>query len=540
MADKNAVDLKVDQLPSGSSTPPDSERSDLEQDGTLSQHILKNGEQVFVTWRKEEEARIVRKVDFLFLPIFSLMFTWMAIDRTNVSGVLTSTFLSDTNMTRDQANTGVSLLWLGIVLLEIPSNIVLHRIGPHYWIPAQVVTWGVIEVLQSQVKNAGGWYVARLFLGLGESGFIPGGLYTLSRWYLPNELTQRTAIYFLGPSISSAFGSLISAGALKLHLEGGLKGWQWIFIICGVSTIGTANHHYSHIRIYLTCNLATGVLAFAVIPKSPHHTGHLFGGLIRVPGWLTEHEADILVARQTRIAEKNHVAGLTLKITWKDITSVLLSWSTWPYLIVCLTGLQSVNGLSTWGATIIKSLGFSSIRANLLNAPGNLLGAFFGIILSGFVDRYSRFGYAIIFAAVWTLAGLIALYVCYPSFHLLCLSWFLGDASPGWQPINVTWLSLNFKTPQKRAVAYAVYIGCSNLGGTYGNQVFRASDAPLYHKAWIICISLGAVWLAGVIVQTIGFQWANRVFARKLVENPELDREVVYTDKRGRGYRFYW
>jgi MFS family permease len=85
----------------------------------------------------------------------------------------------------------------------------------------------VIEVLQSQVTNAGGWYVARLFLGLGESGFIPGGLYTLSRWYLPNELTQRTAIYFLGPSISAAFGSLISAGALKLHLEAGLKGWQW-------------------------------------------------------------------------------------------------------------------------------------------------------------------------------------------------------------------------------------------------------------------------------------------------------------------------
>ncbi|KAL5341679.1 major facilitator superfamily domain-containing protein [Aspergillus crustosus] len=404
------------------------------------------------------------------------MFTWTAIDRTNVSGVLTSTFLSDTNMTRDQANTGVSLLWFGIVLLEIPSNMVLHRIGPHYWIPAQVVTWGLIEVLQSQVKNAGGWYAARLFIGLGESGFIPGGLYTLSWWYLPSELTQRTAIYFLGPSISAAFGSLISAGSLSLYLEEGLKRWQWL------------------------CSTATGVLAFALIPKSPHHTGHLFGGLVRVRGWLTEHEGDILVARQARIAEKNQIAGLTMKISLKDITDVLFSWSTWPYLI---------------------SLGSSSIRANLLNAPSALLGAIFGIILSSFVDRYSRFGYAIIFAAVWTLAGLITLYVCR-------------------QPINVTWLSLNFKTPQKRAVAYAVYIGCSNLGGTYGNQVFRARDAPLYRTAWIACISLGAVWLTGVILQTFGFQWANRVFARKLADNPRLEKEVVHTDKRGRKYRFYW
>ncbi|KAL3457529.1 major facilitator superfamily domain-containing protein [Aspergillus heterothallicus] len=527
MADKRAVDLEVSQMQSSSTSPQASERYDTEDegDGILSQYIIRNGEQVLVTWQKDEEVRIVRKVDFLFLPIFSLMFTWMAIDRTNVSGVLTSTFLSDTNMTRDQANTGVSLLWLGIVLLEIPSNIVLHRVGPHYWIPLQVVVWGLIEVLQSQVTNAGGWYVARLFLGLGESGFIPGGLYTLSRWYLPNELTQRTAIYFLGPSISAAFGSLISAGALSLHLEHGLKGWQWIFIICGVSTI------------------ATGVLAFAVVPKSPHHTGHFFGGLIRVRGWLTDHEANILVARQARIAEKNQVAGLTLKITGKDITDVLLSWSTWPYLIVCLTGLQSVNGLSTWGATIIKSLGFSSIRANLLNAPGSLLGAIFGIILSGFVDRYSRFGYAIIFAAVWTLAGLIALYhlpVTNKASWSFYAAYVVTQAAPGWQPINVTWLSLNFKTPQKRAVAYAVYIGCSNLGGTYGNQVFRASDAPLYHTAWIVCISLGAVWLAGVIAQTIVFQLANRAFARKLADHPEMEKDAVRTDRSGMRYRFYW
>lgn len=92
-------------------------------------------------------------------------------------------------------------------------------------------------------------------------------------------------------------------------------------------------------------------------------------------------------------------------------TDVLFHWATWPYLITCLSGLQSVNGLSTWGTTIIKSLGFSSIRANLLNAPGSLLSAIFGIGLSAIVDRYNRFGYPILFAGSWTLAGLIALYV---------------------------------------------------------------------------------------------------------------------------------
>lgn len=85
-------------------------------------------------------------------------------------------------------------------------------------------------------------------------------------------------------------------------------------------------------------------------------------------------------------------------------------WATWPYLIACLSGLQSINGLSTWGATIIQSLGFSSIKANLLNAPGPILAGIFGLMLSASVDRHKRFGYAILFSGFWTLAGLIALY----------------------------------------------------------------------------------------------------------------------------------
>lgn len=77
------------------------------------------------------------------------------------------------------------------------------------------------------VTNAGGWYAARLFLGLGESGFIPGSLYTLSRWYTQDELAKRTVIFFWGSSISGAFGSLISAGCLQIDGHGGLHGWQW-------------------------------------------------------------------------------------------------------------------------------------------------------------------------------------------------------------------------------------------------------------------------------------------------------------------------
>ncbi|KAI1074120.1 MFS general substrate transporter [Whalleya microplaca] len=508
----------------GSPSGHESRDSEDLQDGLYHQHIERDGERVLVSWTKAEERRVVRKADYLFLPVFALMFTWMAIDRTNVSGVLTSTFLKDTGMTRDQANTGISLLWFGIVLLEIPSNIVLHRVGPHYWIPAQVVFWGLVEVLQMFVRNAGGWYAARLFLGLAESGFIPGSLYILSRWYTQDELATRTTLFFFGPSIAAAFGSLISAGALRIEGAGGLFGWQWIFVICGTSTI------------------ATGILAFALVPKSPHHTNRFFGGLVPGRGWLSQREADVFVARIIRADPKKGPAA-TMNIKLKDIADVLLDWRTWPYLINCLSGLQSVNGLSTWGGTIIQSLGFTNIRANLLNSPAPILGAFFGLPLSWFVDRYKRFGYTIMFVAVWTMVGLIALYnlpVTTDASWSFYAAYVFTSAAPTWQSLNVTWLSLNSATPQKRAIAYAVYIGCSNLGGTYGNQVFRGSDAPLYHKAWAACLALGGVWLVTLIIQTLLFKWSNRRFAEKASNEPEIESEALYIDRHGRKYAYYW
>jgi MFS family permease len=103
---------------------------------------------------------------------------------------------------------------------------VLHRIGAHYWIPTQVIVWGLIEVLQMFVKNSSGWYAARLFLGLAESGFIPGSLYTLSRWYTQDEMAKRAVVFFFGTAASASFGSLLSAGCIRLAGIGGLKSWH--------------------------------------------------------------------------------------------------------------------------------------------------------------------------------------------------------------------------------------------------------------------------------------------------------------------------
>ncbi|ODN74774.1 hypothetical protein L202_07095 [Cryptococcus amylolentus CBS 6039] len=420
-----------------------------------------DGQPKIVVWTLKEQRAVVRKADFFLLPIFALGFFWMALDRANISGVLTSTILKDTGITQDQINIGSSLLWLGVVLLEIPSNVVLQRVGPHRWIPIQIIIWGLAETLTYKVSSKGGWYAARLFLGLLESGFIPGSLYVLS---------------------------------------------QWIFIIDGVATI------------------ATGILALLFLPSSPRHTAGLFRG----KGWLSERQADIYLAR-LEADDPLKSKDLHLQIGLGDIWNVLGNWRLWPHLVMCLAGLQAGQGAGAWSGTILKSLGFTSIKANLLLVPGPIFNGVSSIILSRFSDRWDRRGWFILFSAVWTLAGLIALY------KLPILSggnWgfyaamVVTAAAPSWQSFNVTWVALNARTPAERSITYAVYIGCSNLGGVYGSQVFRASDAPLYRRAWAATVSLGAIWLAFTLLQIIQYEWSNRVKEREWNKLSEEEQEA--------------
>ncbi|KAK9897321.1 MFS general substrate transporter [Cystobasidium minutum MCA 4210] len=477
-------------------TPVD-EKHDIEisEDDRLTAYIDKDGAQVLVTWTRAEQRRVVRKADFLFLPIFTALFFWFGLDRSNISGVLTTSFLKDTGLTRDQANNGTSLLWLGIVLLEIPSNVVLHRIGAHWWIPVQVILWGLAEVLHSQIKGVGGYYTARLFLGLLESGFLPGSLYTLSRWYSRGELAKRSVIFFYGNTLSAAFGSLLYAGCLRIDNHLGVKAWQWIFIICGVSTI------------------TAGLAALLLIPSSPRKTA----GRIRGKGWLSEREADIFLARLV-LDDPLQGHPSTMKIRWSDIKGVLGDWRLWPHLIICLSGLQATASLNTWGATIIKSLGFTAIRANLLNVPPSILSMILTLPVAALVDRYRKYGYAVLLSSTWAFTGLVALYnlpILQKASWSFYAAYVFTLSAPAWQPIHVTWVSLNAKTPQKRAISYAVYMGCSNLGSTYGAQVFRAKDAPQYRTAFAACIALAAVWLTSVGLHTIQYAWSNKRLAKK-------------------------
>ena len=138
-------------------------------------------------YNDKAENLAYRKLDFIILPLLFLGFFGLQLDRGNIANALTDTILKDLDITQDTINTGTQVLSAGIIIFEIPSNVLLQRVGAQKWITGQIIAWGLVATFQSFVKSRSTFLATRFLLGACEAGFIPGTLYYLSRWYRKSQ-----------------------------------------------------------------------------------------------------------------------------------------------------------------------------------------------------------------------------------------------------------------------------------------------------------------------------------------------------------------
>jgi MFS family permease len=164
------------------------------------------------------------------MPLLVGGFFVLQLDRSNISSALTDTITTDLGITSNDVNLGNQLMSIGIVIAEIPANLILQRLGASVWLTTQMLIWGTIALTQSWCTNIHSFYATRFLLGMFEGGYIPGAQYTMALFYRREELALRTAIFYFGNYVATATGSLIAAGILKMSGIQGLSGWQWLFI----------------------------------------------------------------------------------------------------------------------------------------------------------------------------------------------------------------------------------------------------------------------------------------------------------------------
>lgn len=164
------------------------------------------------------------------MPLLVAGFFVLQLDRSNIGNAMTDTITEDLGITRNDVNLGNQLMSAGIVIAEIPSNLVLQRLGAPRWLNLQMFIWGTIALTQAWCTNIHSFLATRFLLGFFEAGYIPGGQYLLALFYTRRELALRTAIFYFGNYSATATGSLIAAGILQMGGTMGLSGWQWLFI----------------------------------------------------------------------------------------------------------------------------------------------------------------------------------------------------------------------------------------------------------------------------------------------------------------------
>src|SRR6476659_1839726 len=198
---------------------------------------MNNSDAIRTTNRSEDLSVItLRKVTLRLIPFLFLLYIVAWLDRVNV-GFAGLQMNADLGFSPVAFGFGSGVFFLGYCLFEVPSNLVLHRVGARRWIARIMISWGAISTGMMFVRTAPTFYVLRFLLGAAEAGFFPGVVYYLSYWYAEGQRARAIAAFMTAVPVSGVIGGPLSGALLNLNGLFGLAGWQWLFLVEGIPAI---------------------------------------------------------------------------------------------------------------------------------------------------------------------------------------------------------------------------------------------------------------------------------------------------------------
>ncbi|KAI0347084.1 MFS general substrate transporter [Trametopsis cervina] len=416
--------------------------------------------------RREMEKALVWKLDKR-MSILVLMYIMNFIDRNNAAAARLRGFEEELHLQGTQFASLLSVLYIGYISMQIPSNMFLHHTGrPSLYLPACMAVWGLLTVAMGFTTNFLGAVTSRFLLGVVEASFFPGALFLISKWYKHSELGFRTALLFSGNLISNAFGSLIASAILdSMHGVLGQSAWRWLF----------------HVEGFLTVLVA--IWAAVILPDFPETAK---------PGWLTEKEIRLARTRmqedsdETRQVQtdeyepvpKGHVAGFMLAM--RDPITYILT--------ILMTSQILGQSFNMYFPTLASTLGYNRTISLLLCAPPFLLSAVSTFLNSRHSDRTGeRFYHVSIPFCIGIIGFVIATQTMNTGWRYFSL--FLMTQAYAGFAILYGWMSNTFPSPPaKRAVAVAFCNSASQLGNITGSYLWPIEWGPSYRNSFLVCI----------------------------------------------------
>ncbi|KAL4779834.1 major facilitator superfamily domain-containing protein [Aspergillus varians] len=437
------------------------------------------------------------KIDSRLLPCLCLMYMITFLDRVNIGNAAVLGMKEDLGIVEGtKYNAALMIFFIPYILFEIPSNILLRKLKPHAWLSFCVFGFGLILIFQGLVQTWSTLMVTRWFLGMFETGMLPGCVYLLGMWYKRCEAQKRYTVFTSSTILAGAFGGLLASAIGKMDGIRGYGGWRWVFILEGI----------------LTCLLS--VVVFFALPDFPEDCK-----------WLSEREHEFL--RDKMSQETGRLSG-TVRMGWRDILGVFRDWKIFIAAFMFFGQVVSGYGYAYFAPTIIRTYGYGEIKTQLYSVPPWAAALGCSLLIATLSD-YSRNRY--IFAIIPMLiamAGYGVLLSLHDTVHhniqygaLFLITCGVYSASP----VYLCWFGMNLGGHTRRSVGTAFQIGFGNIGGIVGTYSFLEKDAPLYRNGYIIGLSFACFSAAMATLYLFGVWYDNRQHQRLLAEGVELTAE---------------
>ena len=316
------------------------------------------------------ETATYNKVGWRLIPFLLICYVVAYLDRVNV-GFAKLQMLQDLKFSETIYGLGAGIFFIGYFLFEVPSNVILHRVGARVWIARIMVTWGVISAGMMFVESATSFYVMRFLLGVAEAGFFPGIILYLTYWYPAARRARMTALFMSAIALSGVIGGPLSGWIMQSFAGvNGLKGWQWLFILEGLPSV------------------LVGIVTFFYLDDS-----------IKQAKWLTSEEKALL--------ERNIVVENTSKQDL-SIRAVFADPRVWLMSLIYFTFVMGLYGVSFWLPTIIKATGVKdALQIGFLTAIPYGSAVVAMILVSRSADRSRERRWHIAIPALLGAAGLV-------------------------------------------------------------------------------------------------------------------------------------
>lgn len=277
------------------------------------------------------QETIYRKVAWRIMPLLLVCYIVAYLDRVNV-GFAKLQMMQALGFSDVVYGLGAGIFFIGYFIFEVPSNIILHKVGARLWIGRIMISWGFLSAGMMLVSNETAFYIMRFLLGVAEAGFFPGIILYLTYWYPAQRRGRITAMFMTGIPLAGVVGGPLS-GYIMQSFDGvsALAGWQWMFLLEGLPAV---------------------LLGLIVILKMDDR--------ISTATWLSEEERHLL--------EKN-IAEDTQEKQDHSVMRVLSSGRVWLMALIYFSFVMGLYGVSFWLPTIIKAMGVADpLEIGLLSA----------------------------------------------------------------------------------------------------------------------------------------------------------------------------